>query len=251
MSELSNINSIIREIQKISIDDLNDKCIKVKQPFVESVSISGSNTFGQNAVIVTNNGAFTPSTVGFTPNNWFNDRWYFRATTVACVIRVYYIDGDYNEGTLTLSCPINAYVQIPIAVRFVNKFEKIGGLSTGTTICLYEPSAVFTGGLNFTPHQLSGNRVFYGMYMIPKNKILKLTDIEYFRNLSASTLSLLAYNKVGGFRTVLSYIGINGIFTESNFTKLEFTEGQVLVWYNTNTTSTSNTINSNFELYNL
>lgn len=251
MSELSNINSIIREIQKISIDDTNDKCIKVKQPFVESVSISGSAAFGQNAIIATNNSVVTPSTVGFTPNNWFNNRWYFRATTVACVIRVYYIDGDYNEQTLTLSCAINAYVQIPIAVRFINRFEKIGGLITGTTVCMYEPSAVIPGGLNFTPHQISGERVFFGMYMVPKNKILTLTDIEYFRNVSASTLSLLVYNKVGGFRTVLTYIGIIGRFTESNFKKLEFTEGESLFWYNTNTTSTANTINSNFELYNL
>jgi hypothetical protein len=250
MSELSNINSIIKQIQKASIDDINDKCIKIKQPFIESVSISGTNAFGQNALIVTNNKLFTPSTVGFTPHNWFNNRWYFRATTVSCTIKVYYIDGDYNEATLTLPCPVNAYVQIPIAVRFINKFEKIGGRITGTCFCWYEPPAIFPDGLNFILHQLSGARGFYGMYMVPKNKILKLTDIEYFRNVSASTLSLLVYNKVGSFRTVLTYIGINGRFTESNL-KLEFTEGEILVWYNTNTTSNNNTITSNFELYDL
>jgi hypothetical protein len=249
------ITGLFKSITLNEIFDINQKVIKTTRACKTTIRVNGTTTTAANNFIATNNNAtINLNTVAFTPTDWFNDRWYFRATTVTARIRVYYIDGDYNEGTVDLLCTVNDNIQIPFPVRFVNGFEKISGTGSGSVLCTYEPTAIFPSGLSFTIHQYSGFRGYSGMFMCPKNKTAKLNSIDYYRNNARSDLLLLKYNKYNAGTNlkpnVLLYLpGITGVYSQ-NFNNPNYLiqEGEVIVFYNVTTFSTSSAIDSTFEI---
>lgn len=252
-NNIVDISYHLKTLQLSKSNNENDKVIKIKPVFKDTITLSGSGAFTGNTLLTTNNLQATPDTTGFNPSSFYNDRWYVKSNLLSIEVDVWYIDGNYEEQVIHKVCTADAYVQLPLC-RWVNKFIKTSGNIGGSSFIYYEPNAIYTGGLNFIMHQSSSYRAFSSMYMCPKNKTLKLNSIDYYRNLGLSNLLLLKYEKGINKPTImLSLANINGVYSNDNIYSNIANEGDILVWYNVNSAnnSTSNTIDSTFEINNI
>ena len=66
----SDINQILKQLTLTDINDENSKTIKIKNSFIETHQMSGTNTAGQDAMISTNNQITVPYFAGFRPSLW-------------------------------------------------------------------------------------------------------------------------------------------------------------------------------------
>lgn len=245
----------LKQITRTNIFDENDKAIRVRNSFVETVIVSGSTTAGSDCLIVTNNSTVVPYFSGFRPGSFYTDHFYL-FSSLTMTVDIYYIDFNYDEQVYRMTTTPNVYVQIPFFLRHVNKTFIISGNTTGTAVVILEPVSIYPSGYNFIYTQNSQGRAFFGIYMVPRNRKIRLSSIDYYRNISPSTLSLLCYPKYDGTATsseepdvVYQFYKVDGILTLDTPMPRFFTEGEVVVWFSSNTTSTLTTINSTFESF--
>lgn len=254
MSSNSNdINQLLQQITLTDINDENNKAVKVKNTFIETIQVNGTTVAGANSFISTNNQILTPTTSGMRIGMYYDNYWYLYSS-LTMTVDVVYIDFDYNEQIYQMTTVPSTFVRIPFNARNIQNLIRVGGNNSGTAVMTREPVEIYASGQNFTTNQLSQGRSFNPLYMVPRGYKVRLNSIDYFRNVSPSTVSLLKYNKyIGNYRTaeepviVFQIVKADGIISTDMENQNYFTEGECLIWYNTDTTSTATTLNSSFE----
>ena len=167
---------------------------------------------------------------------------------------IYYIDSNYDEQIYNITTIPNDFTRLNFNIRCVNKIVKISGSASATITIRFEPVEIYPSGNNFYYAQISQGRSFFPLYMVPRGKKVRVSSIDYYRNTSTATLSLLKWNKTSNADSaeepaVVYQFIVDGILTADFESEKYFTEGEVLGWFNSNTTSTSNTINATYEIY--
>jgi hypothetical protein len=255
---LPDINWALKTLQLNDIDDTNNKVIQVRNTHKNTIDISSTGAlFTGNSLMITNNKQFTPFSVGFTPQSFNNDKWYIWGITFLTECDIYYIDDNYDEQVVRKVCPVNVFVQILPGgiIRWVNKFIKVSTNVAATTKIMYEPEVIIAGGVDLTSHQISGQRGYNSIYMVPRGKGIRLNSIDYYKVNGLCNLSLLKYPRgVNKPTVILTINGINGVYMNENIqTDIIGEMGDLFVWYNINpgNDSTTNTLNSTFEIVDL
>jgi hypothetical protein len=254
---LPDINWALKTLQLNDTDNTNNKVIQVKNNYKNTIDISSTSAFTGNSLMTTNNKQFTPLSVGFTPQSFNNDKWYIRATLFSTECDIYYLDDNYEEQVITKVCTVDVFTQILLGgvIRWVNKFIKVSTNVVSTVVLTYEPDSIVIGGLNLNLHQLSSQRGYYSMYMVPKGKGIRLNSIDYYKVNGLCNLSLLKYPRgINKPTVILTINGINGVYMNENIqTDIIGEMGDLFVWYNINpgSDSTANTLNSTFEIVDL
>jgi hypothetical protein len=254
---LPDINWVLKTLQLNDTIDTNNKVIQVKNNYKNTIDLSSTSNLTGNSLMTTNNRQLTPLSTEFTPQSFNNDKWYIRATTVSTVCDIYYLDNNYEEQVITIVCAVNVLNQILPGgvIRWVNKFIKTASSVTATVQLAYEPTGVFNVGVSLIFHQLSAQRGYHSVYMVPKGKGIRLNSIDYYNTSGLCNLSLLKYPRGVNKPTVILTINDNnGVYMNENIqTDIIGEMGDLFVWYNINpgNDSIANTLNSTFEIVDL
>lgn len=182
--------------------------------------------------------------------------WSNTASSGVTSVTIYGLDNNYNESseTITLASPDNT-----VSVQSVNQYRwinKMVGFNRGSSTSVEVYCAYTSANLQYLVCSQTYYVDYNAFFMVPRGYIARLTSIDNYGGTTTNTFSLCKWVKNNtSYRNpqaiiYLSSFPVGGSRIYANGGGIgEFTEGEILLWAQVATSSTTSNITATFTLY--